>query len=98
MYQCLYLFHNPFHTNRHSQHIPHCTNQWRTINEQGDYGFLLTAVDGEIKGGGGLDKFRIKIWDRVLNSVVYDNDIGMDDSGSPTTSIGGGSIIIHTAK
>ena len=34
-----------------------------TINGGGNYGFMLTAIDGAISGGGGIDKFRIKIWD-----------------------------------
>ncbi len=32
------------------------------INNAGDYGFMLTAIDGAVNGGGGVDKFRIKIW------------------------------------
>ncbi len=35
-----------------------------TINGAGDYGFMLTAIDGQVNGGGGTDKFRIKIWDK----------------------------------
>jgi len=35
-----------------------------TINGAGNYGFLLTAIDGQINGGGGTDKFRVKIWDK----------------------------------
>ena len=34
-----------------------------TFNGVPGYGFLLTAVDGQVNGGGGMDKFRIKIWD-----------------------------------
>jgi hypothetical protein len=29
------------------------------------YGFMLTAVDGQINGGGNTDKFRIKIWEKA---------------------------------
>ena len=36
-----------------------------TINGSGNYGFMLTAIDGQINGGGGVDKFRIKIWDKA---------------------------------
>lgn len=33
-----------------------------TINGAGNFGFLLTAIDGQLNGGGGgTDKFRIKI-------------------------------------
>lgn len=66
-----------------------------TINNNGNYGFLLTAIDGQINGGGGQDKFRIKIWDKSTGSVIYDNQTGSNDNDTPTTAIGGGSIIIH---
>jgi alpha-tubulin suppressor-like RCC1 family protein len=67
-----------------------------TINGQGQYGFLLTAIDGQAVGGGGVDKFRLKIWDRTDNDrVVYDNQLGVPDGADPTTSLGGGSIVLH---
>lgn len=68
-----------------------------TINGVGDYGFLLIVIDGSLPGGGGLDKFRIKIWDKATSQVVYDNQAGTDDFAVPTTVIGGGSILIHKA-
>jgi len=34
------------------------------INGDGNYGFMLSAIDGDISGGGDADKFRIKIWDK----------------------------------
>ena len=43
------------------------------INGRGDYGFLLTAYDGQRPGGGGSDRFRLKIWNRSGGAVVYDN-------------------------
>jgi hypothetical protein len=68
-----------------------------TINDGGNYGFLLTATDGQLTGGGGTDKFRIKIWDKNNgDTVVYDNAPGGDDvTSSPTQPIDGGSIVIH---
>ncbi|MDH7488985.1 MAG: hypothetical protein QHH80_05705 [Anaerolineae bacterium] len=69
-----------------------------TINGAGEYGFLLTAIDGQINGGGGVDKFRIKIWDKATSSVVYDNQMGKDEYGDFATELGGGSIVIHTGK
>ncbi|GEM_PF-667108 len=72
-----------------------------TINGIGNYGFLVSAIDGEIKGDG-LDKFRIKIWDKDnSNKVVYDNnciDSNDDENADPATTISGGSIVIHSAK
>lgn len=66
-----------------------------TINEEGEYGFMLTAIDGELNGGGGSDKFRIKIWDKASEEIVYDNMLGADDTAGLTTEIQGGSITIH---
>lgn len=68
-----------------------------TINGSGNYGFMLTATDGQINGGGGVDKFRIKIWDKDNGDVViYDNQMGADDDDmSAGTELGGGSIVIH---
>ena len=67
-----------------------------TINGSGDFAFMLTAIDGQINGGGGVDKFRIKIWDKASGQIVYDNQMGAGDDASPTTEIAGGSIVIHS--
>jgi len=66
-----------------------------TVNGSGDYGFLLTATDGKLKGDG-IDKFRIKVWSKATGDVVYDNKPGSDDiDNSGQTELGGGSIVIH---
>jgi hypothetical protein len=66
-----------------------------TINGQGNYGFLLTVIDGQINGGGGIDKFRIKIWDQTSGMVVYDNQLEAGDDATPSTALGGGQVVIH---
>lgn len=66
-----------------------------TIDGGGNYGFLLTAIDGQLNGGGGTDRFRIKIWDAATGAIVYDNQMNADDDGDATTALGGGSIVIH---
>jgi parallel beta-helix repeat protein len=67
-----------------------------TINNEGNYGFMLTAIDGELNGGGGVDKFRIKIWDIDNDdTIVYDNKIEAEDGADPSTALGGGQIKIH---
>jgi hypothetical protein len=66
-----------------------------TINGAGSYGFMFTAIDGQIAGGGGVDKFRIKIWDKATGQVIYDNQLGAGDGADPITALGGGSIVIH---
>jgi VCBS repeat-containing protein len=66
-----------------------------TINGSGDYGFMLTAIDGDLKGKGSPDTFRIKIWDKASGNTIYDNQALASDTADPTTTLGGGSIQIH---
>lgn len=66
-----------------------------TINGTGNYGFMLTAIDGRYNGGTTPDTFRIKITNKTDGSVVYDNQMNAADDADPTTVIGGGNIIIH---
>ena len=69
-----------------------------TINGVPGYRFRISAIDGQINGGGGIDKFRIKIWEASGGGVVYDNQMGGGDNDDPTTAIAGGNIKIHKAK
>ena len=66
-----------------------------TINGIGNYGFMLTAIDEKLTPSTDVDMFRIKIWDKDTDVVVYDNQTGAGDDADPTTGIGGGSIVIH---
>jgi len=67
-----------------------------TVNGDGNYGFLISATDGDMPGGGGVDMFRIKIWDKDNNDeIVYDNGLGDADDADPATPLTHGSIKIH---
>src|SRR6185312_3148652 len=66
-----------------------------TINGSGTYNFMISAIDGSISGGGGIDKFRIKI-QTAGGGVVYDNNVNAANNADPTTCLGGGSIVIHS--
>ncbi|MCD4798318.1 MAG: thrombospondin type 3 repeat-containing protein, partial [Methanosarcinales archaeon] len=67
-----------------------------TINGEGSYGFMLSAIDKELTPSTDVDMFRIKIWDKDDgDAVVYDNQIGDADDADLTTAIRGGSIKIH---
>ena len=66
------------------------------MNGAGDYGFMLTANDGQVTGGGGVDKFRLKVWDKASGAVVYDNQVGDADDAAASDAIEGGSIVIHS--
>ena len=70
------------------------------MNGAGSYDFTLTAYDGDITGGGGVDKFRIRITDNNnANKVVFDNRMGVatDMDNADPQAISGGSIVIHKA-
>jgi len=68
-----------------------------TINDAGNYGFMLFAIDENLTPSTDVDLFRIKIWDMDNGDmVVYDNEIGAADDAAATTTISGGSIMIHT--
>jgi len=60
-----------------------------------DFGFMLTAIDSDVNGGGNVDKFRIKIWEKASGNIVYDNQYLADDDSDAGTQLGGGSIVIH---
>jgi hypothetical protein len=68
------------------------------INNAGNDGFMLTAIDGALPGGHGQDTFRIKIWDKNTGNTIYDNQLGQSDTSDPTTALGGGSIVIHSSN
>ena len=64
-----------------------------TINGSGSYNFILTVIDGQRPGGGGVDRFRLKVWGP--GGVIYDNQMGDPDDAQASTALGGGSIVIH---
>jgi hypothetical protein len=69
------------------------------VNGAAGYGFLLTAEDGDAKNSGGVDRFRLKVWEQATGALVYDNVVGASDdidSASPQ-AIASGSIILHKA-
>ncbi|HEV2068176.1 MAG TPA: hypothetical protein VGR26_00110 [Acidimicrobiales bacterium] len=71
-----------------------------SVNGESGYSFLLTLTDGHVSGGGGVDKFRIKITNTATGAVVYDNQMSAPDDMDKANpqALGGGSIVIHTGK
>ena len=67
-----------------------------TVNGGGDYGFLLSVVDGDTTGT--ADRLRLKVWDRASGTVVYDNQFGAADDATATTSIRAGAITVSPPK
>ena len=67
-----------------------------TINGEGNYGFMLSAIDEKLTPSTDVDLFRIRIWDKDNDdTIVYDNQMGDYKYADPTTAISGGSIVIH---
>ena len=71
-----------------------------TINNAGNYGFQLTAIDAALTPSTSDDLFRIRIWDKdKYDLLVYDNQVGENDpNADPTTAIGGGNIKIQSSS
>lgn len=62
-----------------------------TINGDGNYGFMIFAIDEKLTPSTDIDMFRINIWDKDDNdSIVYNNNL--DEYG---TELSGGQIVIH---
>ena len=63
------------------------------VNNETGYKYLLTVIDGQAPKAGGVDKFRIKIWNDKTGEVIFDNQQGDDDDADPTTPVGDGKSI-----
>ena len=53
------------------------------------YGFMISAIDGDLNHKGDPDMLRMKIWDLADDAVNYDNKMGAEDDADPTTELGG---------
>ena len=61
-----------------------------TVNGSGDYAFAVIALDGQSSGA-----VRVRIWDRVSGTVLYDSRPGAPLDVSEVSPLGGGSIQLH---
>ena len=68
------------------------------INGKGDYGILLTAIDGKISDEDRTDRVRLKIWNKADGVIIYDNVPTASDIESTGTKLGGGNITIHRSR
>ena len=59
---------------------------------------MIVDIDGVMNGESKPDKFRIKIWDSYSDNLFYDNHMGESDNSNATTTLEGGSIVIHKPK
>jgi PKD repeat protein len=59
----------------------------------GSYGCQVSVVDGQVAGGGGVDKARVRIWNRGTGQVVYDNQPGLVQLNAANRPITGSVVI-----
>ena len=64
------------------------------LNGDGPYEFLLSMIDGDQPGGGGVDRVRVKVWHKVTGQVIYDSQPGASDAADPATPVGAGSRVV----
>ncbi|HEX7186033.1 MAG TPA: ELWxxDGT repeat protein [Thermoanaerobaculia bacterium] len=69
-----------------------------TVNGRGSYLFRIAVTDGQAPGGGGTDRFRVRVWDPGTGATLFDSEPGAPDSSPPTTALGGGSIKIQASR
>jgi len=69
----------------------------KVIGDAASYNFILTVIDGQLSGGGGVDNIRMKIYNKNTNVVIYDSQMGASDAADPTTPVGDGSSIVIQA-
>jgi len=65
----------------------------KIIGGQSGIGFIMTVIDGAIDGTG-VDKIRMKIYNRNTGYVYYDNQPGASDADDPATIVGTNSTIV----
>ena len=69
-----------------------------TVDGQGQYGFLLSAVDGGEGAATEPDRLRLKVFDPDTGDIVYDNQLGASDDAAPDTAITAGAISVKGPK
>jgi hypothetical protein len=52
------------------------------------------SMPEQIVAGGGVDTFRIKVWETASGTIVYDSQIGDPNKADATTPINTGSITV----
>jgi hypothetical protein len=65
----------------------------KIIGGQSGINFIMTVIDGDLDGTG-IDKVRMKIYNKNTGQVYYDNQPGASDAANPTTAVGNNSSIV----
>lgn len=64
----------------------------KIIGGQSGINFIMTVIDGDLDGSG-IDKVRMKIYNKNTGQVYYDNQPGTSDADDPITTVGNNSSI-----
>ena len=60
---------------------------------QSGVGFTMTVVDGQLDGSG-IDKIRMKIYNKNTGAIIYDNQPGANDAALPIQGVGANSAVV----
>jgi hypothetical protein len=69
----------------------------KIIGGQSGLGFIMTVIDGALDGSG-VDKVRMKIYNKTSGAVIYDNYSGSSDAADPVTPIGTNSFVVISSN
>ena len=65
----------------------------KIIGGQSGIGFIMTVTDGQLDGTG-VDKIRMRIYNKNNGSIIYDNQPGASDAALPVQAVGANSIVV----
>ena len=65
----------------------------KIIGGQSGVAFTMTVTDGALDGTG-IDKIRMKIYNKNTGAIIYDNQPGASDADNPVAAVGANSVIV----
>ena len=65
----------------------------KIIGGQSGIGFTMTVTDGHVDGSG-VDKIRMKIYNKNNGTIIYDNQFGASDATLPLQAVGENSSVV----
>jgi hypothetical protein len=65
----------------------------KITGDQSGYGFIMTVIDGSLDGSG-IDKIRMKIFNKNTGQIIYDNQPGAGDAADPVAAVGDNSSVV----
>jgi len=65
----------------------------KIIGDQSGYAFIMTVIDGALDGTG-VDKVRMKIFNKNTGAIIYDNQPGSSDAANPSIAVGLNSSVV----